>query len=149
MVQWAVVGLYILAMFLFTRQDISSAGHTTQLLARWFPQLSAAELRHYVIVLRKLGHVLAYSLLTLLVYLAADKTEKARGRAVWVAVLAAFFVAAADEYYQTRLQHRSGAWQDVLIDLLGIAATGRALWLRARMKEKHREVKDNAEDECI
>lgn len=79
MLDWAVVGIYILAVFLFNRHDVSGAGYTAQLLARWFPQLSAAELRQYVWFLRKVGHVLAYGVLTYLVHRAALKTKGLRG----------------------------------------------------------------------
>lgn len=150
MLDWAVVGIYILAVFLFNRHDVSGAGYTAQLLARWFPQLSAAELRQYVWFLRKVGHVLAYGVLTYLVHRAALKTKGLRGRALLAAVLLALLVAGADESYQRRLQHRSGAWGDVAVDALGIAAAGSLLWLRARVRSKHKEVvEENAENECI
>jgi len=87
------VGIYILAVFLFNRHDVSGAGYTAQLLARWFPQLSAAELRQYVWFLRKVGHVLAYGVLTYLVHRAALKTKGLRGRALLSAVLLALLVA--------------------------------------------------------
>lgn len=140
MIQWAIVAAYILVMFVFTRQDVSSAGYTAQLLARWFPQLSSAELRQLVWLLRKAGHVLAYAVLTLLVYSASRSTKRLRGRALIIAVLTALLVAAADESYQRRLQHRSGAWMDVLIDSLGTAAVAAALGLRSSARKKHREV---------
>lgn len=150
MVQWAVVGAYVLAIFLFSRHDVSGAGYTAQLLARWFPHLKGAELRYYVLVVRKVGHVLAYGLLTFLVYQAARRTEKLRGRALLISVLSALAVAAADESYQRRLMHRSGVWKDVLIDFLGIAAVGMGLWLRARFRSKDKEVSEaDGENEHI
>jgi VanZ family protein len=147
LLQWAVVVVYVLALFLFTRHDTSGAGYTAQLLARWFPHLSSSELRHYVWLLRKAGHVLAYGFLTVLVYYAATNTKRLRRWALPVAVAAALVVAAADESYQMRLQHRSGAWTDVFIDFLGIAAVATALWLGARIRNKHKEVvEENAEN---
>ena len=81
---------------------------------------------------------------------AALKTKGLRGRALLSAVLLALLVAGADESYQRRLQHRSGAWGDVAVDALGIAAAGSLLWLRARVRSKHKEVvEENAENECI
>jgi len=150
LVQWAVVAGYVLAIFLFSRNDVSGAGYTAELLAKWFPHLSRAELRHYVFLLRKVGHVLAYGLLTFLAYLAARKTKKLQARPVLTAVLASLLVAAVDESYQVHLQHRSGVWEDVLIDFLGIAAVGSGLWLAARRRNKHKEVAEaNVENERI
>lgn len=151
LVQWAVVAAYVLAMFFFTRQDVSGAGHTAQLLARLLPHLSGAELRQLVFLLRKAGHVLAYALLTFLVYRAASRTKKLQGRPVLVSMLFSLLVAAGDESFQIRLQHRSGMFNDVLIDGLGISAAAAMLWLRVRLQSKHHKevVEDNVENECI
>ena len=150
LVQWAVVAAYVLAMFFFTRQDVSGAGHTAQLLARLLPHLSGAELRRLVFLLRKAGHVLAYALLTFLVYRAASRTKKLQGRPVLVSMLFSLLVAAGDESFQSRLQHRSGMFNDVLIDGLGISAAAHALAAGSPAEQHHKEVvEDNVENECI
>ncbi len=147
MIQWAIVGLYVMTMFLFASQEASSANYTGTFLARLLPHLSGAELRQLVLVARKVGHVVAYGFLTLIVYYAARKTKGLRRGALPFAVVFALTVAMADEAYQNRLTHRTGAFGDVLIDGLGMTLTALGLWIHTRLRKKHKEVMDDAEDE--
>jgi len=64
-----------LAIFIFAGDEISSSTFTAELLAKLLPHLGRAEIREYVVLVRKAGHFLAYGLLTLLVYRAAAKTK--------------------------------------------------------------------------
>jgi VanZ family protein len=146
LIQWAIVGVYVLAMFLFAGQDASSAGYTSSLLARWLPHLSAAELRQLVFLARKAVHVVAYAVLTLIVYLAARRTKGLRRVALPFAGGFAFIVAMADEKYQSRLLHRTGTVNDVLIDALGIGVTVLGLWVMIRIKRQNKEVVEDVED---
>jgi len=135
------------AMFLFAGQEASSASETGMLLARLFPHLSSAELRQLVLVARKAGHVVAYGLLTVIVYYAARKTKRLSGFALPFAAAFSLLVALADEAYQSRLYYRTGTLQDVLIDGLGIGAAVLGLWLAARIKGQNKGVAEDVEDE--
>ena len=139
MIQWAVVGVYVGAMFLLASQEASSASYTRHILAKWFPHLTNAEMRQMVLLMRKSGHVLAYGVLTLVVYLAARKTKKVRRFALPLAALCASLTAVADESYQSYLHYRTGAVQDVLIDGIGIGAMVLVLWLVARRRSRQNE----------
>ena len=149
LIQWVVVVLYIGAMFLYAGQEASSAGYTNQLLAKWFPWLSHSEIREYVVLVRKMGHVLAYGCLTLIVYSAARKTKRLQRLALPFAVIFSLLVAIMDESYQRRLVYRTGSWSDVLIDGMGIAIVVLILMLRSRMKRRrNEEVSEDVENEC-
>ncbi|HHT89449.1 MAG: VanZ family protein [Bacillota bacterium] len=148
LIQWAIVAVYVIAMFLFAGQEASSAGFSSTLLQRLWPHLTRSELRHWVLVLRKAGHFLAYAVLTLLVYYAARRTKKLQRAALPIAAAFAFLVAIADENYQSRLHYRTGTWQDVLIDGLGIALTVLGVFVCARIRKKRKEVaKEDVENE--
>lgn len=146
MIQWAIVAVYVIAMFLFAGQEVSSASYTNKLLARWLPHLSNAEIKQLVVLARKAGHVLAYGVLTLIVYYAARRTKKLRRGALPFATLFAVAVALMDERYQSRLHYRTGSLNDVLIDALGIGIIALVLWLRQIVEKRHKEVAENVED---
>lgn len=147
MIQWAIVAVYVLAMFLFAGQEASSASQTGRWLAKLLPHLSGAELRELVFAARKIGHVLAYGLLTLLVYYAARKTKRLSRLALPFSVAFSLVVALADETYQSRLYYRTGTLNDVLIDGLGIGAAVLGVWLTARFRGDSKEVAEDVEDE--
>jgi len=146
LIQWAIVGVYVVTMFLFASQEGSSDIYTGTFLARLLPHLSSAELRQVVLVARKVGHVVAYGFLTLIVNYAARKTNRLRTRALPFAVVFAVIVAMADEAYQYRLTHRTGTFADVLIDGLGIVLTTFGVWISTRVRKKDKEVVNDAED---
>lgn len=149
LIQWAVVVFYLTAMFFYASHESSSASQTNKLLAKWFPWLSNGEIREYVVILRKTGHVLAYGVLTGIVYAAARKTKWLRNFALPFAMAFSLVVAIIDESYQRRLAYRTGSWWDVAIDGIGIGLVGLGIWLWSRMKQKtNREVLENVEDEC-
>ena len=88
-------------------------------------------------VLRKSGHFLGYAILSALVFLALNHTNRDRLKPVlqrswgtffrdlwqfeWavIAVLLPLITASFDEIHQTFLPSRTGAWQDVAIDTSG------------------------------
>lgn len=146
MIQWAIVVVYVLAMFLFAGQESSSASYMGTLLARWLPHLSASELKQLVLWGRKIGHVLAYGVLTLIVYSAARKTQRLKRGALPVAMLLALIVAMADEGYQSRLDYRSGTFDDVLLDGLAIGVTALGLYLKSKITGQHKEVAEDVEN---
>lgn len=133
-------------MFLFASQEASSASYTNSFLARWLPHLSAAELRQLTLIARKAVHVLAYGVLTLIVYYAGRKTRKMRPIALPLAVVFAFLVAILDEGYQNRLLYRTGSVEDVLIDGLGIAVAALGLWIATRWSKQNKEVAEDVEN---
>lgn len=136
MLQWVLVLIYVAIMFLFAGQETSSASFTSKILAKLLPELSGSQLRYYVLILRKTGHVLAYGLLMLLMYNACRKTKKTRRFAWLLAVIVALAVALADEMYQQRLIYRTGTLKDVAIDGIGIALASVIIWLRRIKKAK-------------
>ncbi len=150
MLRWIIVFVYVAAMFSFAGNEISSATFTGRLLAKWLPQAGSAQIKRYVLIVRKLGHFSAYALLTLLVYWAALRTKRLRRVALPGAAAFAFLVALGDESYQRFLVHRTGAWLDVLIDGAGIAVIAAGIMLHTKRKEKtNLEVMEDVEDELI
>lgn len=147
MIQWAIVGVYVLTMFLFASQEASSASYTGTLLAKWLPHLSPSELRQLVIWGRKIGHAVAYGVLTLLVYYAARNTKRLKRGALLLAVGFAIMVAIVDEGYQSRLPYRTGTFDDVLLDGLGTGVAALGLYLRSKIRRQHKEVAEDAKDE--
>lgn len=137
-------------MFLYASQEASSAGYTSKLMAKWFPWLSYSQIREYVLVVRKAGHVLAYGVLTLIVYTAARKTKRIHRVALPSAIVFAIVVAIADETYQRRLAYRTGSWWDVVIDGVGITVVALAIILKSWMNQRtNREVIEDVEDESF
>ena len=77
---------------------------------------------------RNLGHFLGYALLALA--WAWALRAPLRTRLIAAATLSLAY-AAADEYHQTFVDGRTGTWEDVVIDALGIAAACAYVWWRA------------------
>ncbi|MDI9440590.1 MAG: VanZ family protein [Firmicutes bacterium] len=145
--RWLVVIIYVLAIFIFAGDEISSSTFTAELLAKLLPHLGRAEIREYVVLVRKAGHFLAYGLLTLLVYRAAAKTKGMQRYALPGAAFFALMVAVADESYQQFLVHRTGVWTDVLIDGSGVAVTVLGIVLYGKLRRKtSMEVREDAQD---
>jgi VanZ family protein len=90
-------------------------------------QPAAAHHAWWVIVIRKLGHVTGYALLTLLWAWALQGVVR---RPVLVAVCIAFAYACTDEFHQTFVRGREGTPRDVGIDAIGMAIA----WLLIRMR---------------
>ena len=81
----------------------------------------------WVVVLRKLGHVTGYALLTALWAWALQGFVR---RPVLIAVCIALAYACTDEFHQTFVHGRSGSPRDVAIDAVGMAIA--ALLIRMR-----------------
>lgn len=147
MIWWLTVLVYVVALFVYAGREISSASHTGELLKRWLPQLTAAQIKKYVFILRKLGHVGAYGILTTMVYYAAFKTSKSRKRSLPFAIIFALVVASLDERYQSGLPHRTGSRHDVLIDGIGILLATVGILIRENWKNRQNmEVAKDVED---
>ena len=149
MIPWLIVLVYVGTLFVYAGHEASSAGFTSSLLAKWLPQLTSTQIKSCVVLLRKTGHVVAYGLLTLMVYYAALKTSKSRKGSLPFAIGFAFLVACLDERYQSRLPHRTGSRYDVAIDGIGIALVTIGILIGIRKKNKQSvEVTEDVENEC-
>jgi VanZ family protein len=80
-------------------------------------------------VIRKLGHIFGYGLLSILLFRAWRETLPLPSNHKWtfrwanLAVLGTALVASLDEWHQSFLPSRTGRWQDVVLDTCaGIAA---------------------------
>jgi VanZ family protein len=106
--------------------DVLSAEHTSRFLVpflRWLdPHISLAALAQIQFAVRKLGHLIEYAILAMLLWRAL------RGATVWTAktfilflvtVLGCGFFAASDEFHQSFVASRTSSSHDVLIDICG------------------------------
>jgi len=138
--------------------DLASASNTTGLLYKLIslvlPRADPVFVDHLDEVLRKTGHFVGYAILSALVFLALQKTNRDRFREVlrrpwgtylrdlwrpeWccIGILATFATAAADEIHQSFIPSRTGRWQDVVIDTCGAAAMQFVLYLLATRAAK-------------
>ena len=72
--------------------------------------------------LRKLGHVIGYALLSILLFRAWRETLPTAGHLKWsqrwttLALLGTALVASLDEWHQSFIPSRTGRWQDVVLD---------------------------------
>jgi VanZ family protein len=89
------------------------------------------ELHWWEVVGRNLGHFVGYALLAVAWVWAL--AGRARGPLVLAAVLSLAY-AVSDEYHQTFVEGRTGTWEDVVIDGLGIATA--LLLIRARLSRR-------------
>lgn len=136
LIWWLVVLIYVVTLFVYAGREISSASYTSELLTRWLPQLTGAQIKQCVFLLRKTGHVAAYGLLTWIVYYATLKTSKSTKKALPLAIVFAFLVACLDERYQSSLAHRTGARTDVVIDGIGILVVTLGILLTKKRKNR-------------
>lgn len=93
------------------------------------PDLSTG-LGFWDLVLRKLAHLSAYGLLTLLWWRALAPVS---GRPLALAAVISFLFAVSDEYHQSFVEGRHGSPVDVAIDSLGIGGAvllARTAWFR-------------------
>ena len=94
----------------------------------WFSaQPAAAHHVWWVIVVRKLGHITGYALLTALWAWALWGAVR---RPVLWAVLISLAYACSDEFHQTFVRGREGTPRDVLIDAVGMAIAALLIGMR-------------------
>ena len=87
------------------------------------------------LVLRKLGHMIEYAVLALLLHRALRAHSLAPRRALTSAAVLALLYAVLDEYHQSFVPGREGSPRDVLIDALGIGSALYLLpWWRSRRR---------------
>jgi VanZ family protein len=119
---WTPLVVWLVTMFLFST-DLMSSSETSKfivpVLRFFFPGLSAGEITLWHGVVRKLAHVMEYSILAVLVYRSLKYEHgdlvAARMRAVVLLVLAALL----DEFHQSFTAYRTASIVDVGYDCLG------------------------------
>ncbi|MEA2236913.1 MAG: hypothetical protein QOC81_1637 [Thermoanaerobaculia bacterium] len=112
------------AVILAASSDLFSSTHTGGWIARITsflgPSLAPATLDLVNHILRKIGHMTAYGILSALSFRAL-RGEGPGWRLRWAvgAIVMALFVASIDEFHQSFVASRTGAWQDVVLDTAG------------------------------
>src|SRR5262245_43511355 len=96
-------------------------------------QPSGGEHPWWEVIVRKLGHVTGYALLTLLWTWALQGAVR---RPILVAVAISLAYACSDEYHQTFVRGRTGTPVDVGVDAIGMAL---AVWWMTRRRAKLRD----------
>lgn len=113
-IAWAV-------MILAASSDVFSASHTggwIEIVISWLgPSLSPQALDLLNQILRKLGHVTAYGILSALSFRAL-RGGRPQWNPRWAigAVALTALVASIDEYHQSFIPSRTGTWHDVVLD---------------------------------
>jgi VanZ family protein len=101
-------------------------------------QSSTGEHPWWDVILRKLGHVSGYALLTTLWWWALRPVTR---RPLLIAVCIAFAYACTDEFHQTFVHGRTGTPVDVGIDSIGIAIAAALITLRRRTSTPRRRIR--------
>ncbi|HOB08856.1 MAG: VanZ family protein [Limnochordia bacterium] len=136
--RWIIVLLYAVFIFVFTQSTASGASAMISWLKAWFPMLPNEQAVEAVVYLRKLIHIGGYFLAFVLIHSAVRVTPRLNRCAYTVSAALALTLAACDEWYQTRLSHRSGSVLDIALDLagIGLAAAAVRVFHIARKSEK-------------
>ncbi len=134
---WLPVVVWLAVIFVESTDLMSSTntGHILySFLTRLFGPIDPAHFAVFHAIVRKVGHFTGYGILGLLFFRAIRRTvlelkpaatltrETTRQRLFrWAceAVFCTFVVAALDEWHQTFLPSRTGAFHDVVLDTLG------------------------------
>ena len=109
------------AMILSASSDVFSASHTggwIEILISWLGRsLSPTALDLLNQVLRKIGHITAYGILSALSFRAL-RGGRPRWNPRWAigALALTVLVASIDEYHQSFIPSRTGTWHDVVLD---------------------------------
>jgi VanZ family protein len=137
---WIALILWLIVIAIESTTYLSSQNTSRFLypLLHFIFGIDYASFEPYHAVLRKLGHVFGYGLLSILLFRAWRETLPVPGSARWtfrwatIAVLGTALVASLDEWHQSYLPARTGAVHDVILDsCAGIAAQlALLLWFR-------------------
>jgi len=92
------------------------------------PDLKSNFPSEYDFVLRKLAHISEYAVLTFLLIRALSQYKISKKRILFFSVFLAVLYAFSDEYHQSFISERVGAFHDITIDSIGIFL----VWLRQR-----------------
>ncbi len=126
--------------------------HTSAPLQRVFEAIFGYDICAYWnmihFLIRKTGHFMGYGIFSLVCFRAfwiqfegvgARLTRRLRSHGL--AILATFLVAGADEFHQSFLPNRYGAFSDVLLDCCGAALLGLVLFLAMQIAESRRRTR--------
>lgn len=86
------------------------------------------------LVLRKIGHMVEFTILVFLLWRALKIHIKFK-TALILAALFSVVYATLDEYHQTFITGRHGSWQDVLIDTSGVIIFGLLVILKGYLND--------------
>lgn len=138
---WIAAILWLIVIAIESTAMLSS-GNTSRILYPLLHYLFGMDWEHFEywhFFIRKGGHVVGYSILSILAFRAWRETFPALGNPLWtvrwasIAVLMTAFVASLDEWHQSFIPSRTGRWQDVVLDACaGISAQFLVfLWLKS------------------
>ena len=116
--KWILVLLWIILIFVLSHQ----------------PELKSDLPGGWDFFLRKLAHISEYAILTLLLVGALKEHGLSRRKILFLAISLSFLYALSDEYHQSFIPGRDGAFRDVLIDTFGIFL---AAWLKNKKMIKY------------
>src|SRR3954447_25904394 len=100
-------------------------------------QTSTGDHPWWDVILRKLGHITGYTLLTALWWWALRGVTK---RPLLIAVAIACTCACTDELHQTFVHGRTGTPVDVAIDSIGMAIAALLIKLRRKTSDRRKEI---------
>lgn len=112
------------------------------LVAAIFGRIDRQKFEVFHALLRKAGHFSGYAILSLLFFRAVARTTSlAVASAAYrmfaaVSIAFTFVIALLDEWHQSFLPSRTGAFSDVLLDTSGAVAVQAVLLLMIRQREK-------------
>jgi VanZ family protein len=140
---WMAAGLWM-AVIAIESTDYLSAEHTSRILYPLLHYLFNLDLVHFRVwhhYLRKIGHFAGYFILSVLLFRAWKATLRLplswALRWATIALFMSALVASLDEWHQTFIPSRTGAFRDVVLDSIG-ALTAQLLiflyWRRRSMR---------------
>ncbi len=125
----AILWLIVIAIESTTWLSAHNTSRFLYPLLHYLFGITHARFEHLHFFIRKGGHVFGYGLLSILLFRAWRETLSKPGDPRWairwanIAVLGTAFVASLDEWHQSYLPSRTGAFHDVVLDTCaGIAA---------------------------
>jgi len=140
---WIAAVLWLIVIAIESSSYLS-AHNTSRILypiLHYLFGMSRATFQYWHFYIRKGGHVVGYSILSILLFRAWRETLPAANPQRWnwrwpgFAVLGTLLVASLDEWHQTFVPSRTGRWQDVVLDTsAGIAAQFLLLYCRRRKR---------------
>jgi VanZ family protein len=138
---WIAAGLW-LVLIAVESTDLLSANNTGRFLYALFTSLfghiNPATFLHWHHIARKLGHVVGYGILRVLLFRAWQASLRVDGAPRWslrwaqVALLMTAIVASLDEWHQSFIPSRTGTWRDVVLDSAAALAAQFILYLFLR-----------------
>ena len=143
-VSWLLVVLCMTAILGFSSQEgeqsESLSFRVTAFVLRLVrgvePDMSSDEFLHINYIIRKIAHVCEYTLLGLLLCWALFVTASSLALRGALLYAIGFTFAFADEWRQTAVSGRVGRFEDVLVDMIGVALAALCSLIWARLRKK-------------